>query len=154
MSPLLAEGALATPVSGAFVMLVGPDKAEELEQSLGQLYDNVLAEHPRPVILFYGDDVDEEERYETGQQLGSPESSPTCGGLKYACCRCCVAINTEYTRSLHFMGPHAPDNVPAHSLHCCLCSRSLRTRLTPNDALWHALSPQWESCRLRSWRTL
>jgi hypothetical protein len=60
------------PVRGAYVVLVGPGKAEELAQSLGQLHDNVLSEHPRPVILFYGDDVDEEERKDTGQQPGSP----------------------------------------------------------------------------------
>ena len=53
-------------VKGAFVMLVGPGKGGEVSQSLGELYYNVLGEHPRPVILFYGDDVSAEERDKTG----------------------------------------------------------------------------------------
>ena len=46
--------------------LVGPDKGEELGQSLDELYRNVLTEHPRPVILFYGDDVPADELERTG----------------------------------------------------------------------------------------
>ena len=47
-------------------MLVGPGKADEVRQSLSDLYDNALAEYPRPILLFYGDDVAEEERNQTG----------------------------------------------------------------------------------------
>ena len=47
--------------------LVGPDKGEELGQSLDELFQNVLAEHPRQVILFYGDDVPADELERTGQ---------------------------------------------------------------------------------------
>ncbi len=51
---------------GAFVVLVGPGKGAELSQSLSSLYENVLARHPRPVILYYGDDVPSDERNATG----------------------------------------------------------------------------------------
>ena len=64
-------------VEGAFVMLVGPGKGEELGRSLGELYANVLAEHPRPVILFYGDDVNAEERNKTGVSLSTPVTGGT-----------------------------------------------------------------------------
>jgi hypothetical protein len=60
------------PVKGAFVMLVAPGKGDEVRQSLGMLYENVLDEHPRPVLLFYGDDVDAAERDTTGLLAGAP----------------------------------------------------------------------------------
>ena len=48
------------------MVLVGPGKGAELSQSLSSLYENVLAQHPRPVILFYGDDIRADERNTTG----------------------------------------------------------------------------------------
>ena len=48
------------------MVLVGPGKGAELSQSLSSLYENVLAQHPRPVILIYGDDVLGDERNTTG----------------------------------------------------------------------------------------
>ena len=68
MNRVGATPALREPVRGAFVFLVGPDRAAagELRQSLEQLHENVLQSFPRPVLLFYGDDVDEQERRETG----------------------------------------------------------------------------------------
>ena len=56
-------------VKGAFVVLVGPDKGEELSVTLHDLHLNVLAAHPRPVILFYGDDVEAVESEDTCRLL-------------------------------------------------------------------------------------
>ena len=39
---------------GAFVMLVGPRATRGLALALQSLAVNVLAFHPRPVLLFYG----------------------------------------------------------------------------------------------------
>ena len=58
-------------------MLVGPRKADEVRQSLSELYDNILAEYPRPILLFYGDDVRVEERNETGPPDAKFYPNPT-----------------------------------------------------------------------------